>query len=366
MHDPTGVNPPSKSPLLHIRQAEPLNAGPPLDKLVHEFITPTQLFFVRSHGQVPQLDPSDYQLTIDGQVQHPLKLGIADLASFPRMRLTASLQCAGNRRDELYAIGPIPGELPWGADGISTGEWEGVPLRVVLEAAGVVPEAQHIALVGYDTTMRLGNEIPFGGSIPIAKALGSEVLLADRLNGAPLPATHGGPLRLLVPGMIGARSVKWLRSITLQAEPSQNYFQAHAYKLFPPDATAENVDWSGGIMLGDLSITSVICAPPAGSTIPTGSVALSGYAMAGGGRTIERVDITCDGGRSWVQATLGKSEPWAWRLWHAEVQLERGSQQFAVRAWDSAANTQPEQYRDVWNFKGYMNNAWHRIDLIGA
>ncbi len=353
----------SKSEILHVRQTEPLNAGPPLDQLIHQFITPTPLFFIRSHGEVPHLNIDTYQLTINGQVERPLILSLADLESFPRVRLTASLQCAGNRRDEFFAIGPIPGELPWGADAISTGEWEGVPLNAVLAAVGVRADAQHVALLGYDTTIRLGKEIPFGGSIPLTKALGSEVLLADRLNGAPLPRVHGGPLRLLVPGTIGARSIKWLRSITLQAEPSENYFQAHAYKLFAPDATADTVDWSGGIMLGDLSVTSVICEPATGAHIPAGHISLSGYAMAGGGRTIERVDITCDGGHTWIQATLGEYNPWTWRLWQTQLTLTAGEHQIAVRAWDSAANTQPKDYQDVWNFKGYMNNAWHRVSV---
>jgi sulfite oxidase len=349
---------------MQIRQAEPLNAGPRLDLLGHSYITPTELFFVRSHAVTPQIATDQYQLQVGGLVREPLILHWPDLADFPRTRLTASLQCAGNRRDELYALGAIPDELAWGADAISTGVWEGIALREILAIAGVTSDAQHVAFESYDQITKLGVTAPFGASIPLAKALSPEVLLVDRLNGEALPATHGGPLRLLVPGTIGARSVKWLHAITVQAEPSQNYFQAHAYKLFPPNTTAESVDWTSGLMLGDLSVTSVICDPAHQATLQAGPVILRGYAMAGGGRTIERVEVTYDAGQTWVQATLGQAEPWAWRLWQAQLQLPSGQHQLAVRAWDSAANTQPRELQDVWNFKGYMNNAWHRISVL--
>jgi sulfite oxidase len=348
---------------MQIRQAAPLNAGPALDQLVGSMITPIDHFFVRSHAATPELATSEYQLTISGLVHEPITFSWHDLAHFPRTSLTASLQCAGNRRDELYPLGAIPDELPWGADAISTGVWQGIRLADLLQHAGIADGAQHVAFESYDQILKLGTLTPFGGSIPLAKARSAEVLLADTLNGEPLPAIHGGPLRLLVPGMIGARSVKWLRSIMVQATPSQNFFQAHAYKLFPPHITAANVDWTEGTMLGDLSLTSVICSPANQSRSRSGQVSVQGYAMAGGDRTIERVEVTCDGGATWQQAILGEQTPWAWRLWNVELELAAGHHQLAVRAWDSAANTQPKDYHDVWNFKGYMNNAWHRIAI---
>jgi sulfite oxidase len=353
----------AKHPALRVRQSEPLNAGPPLDLLAETFVTPSERFFVRNHADPPAIDPASYRVTVEGMVRRPLSLGLADLRSLPRRRLIATLQCAGNRRDELVPFGAIPGELPWGADAISTAEWTGTPLRAVLEAAGVTDGAAHVAFQGLDTLVKHGEAISFGGSIPLAKALGDEVLLVAEMNDEPLPPIHGGPLRVVVPGHIGARSVKWLASITPQAAPSSNYFQAHAYKLFPPGITAETVDWKAGLMLGEMSLTAAICSPTAGARLGAGPVRISGYSMAGGARSIERVELTIDGGGTWQQARLGPAHPWSWRLWDAEVTLPPGRHVIAARAWDSAANTQPEDIRSIWNFKGYMNNAWHRIEV---
>jgi sulfite oxidase len=353
-----------KHPAMSVRQEAPFNGGPPLWALASSFVTPTDLFFVRSHAGTPDVDPQRYRLAVGGLVRRPLSLSLADLAALPHASVRATLQCAGNRRDELLAVGPVPDELAWGADAISTAEWSGVPLSAVLAEAGVEPGAAHVAFESLDTVERGGSRFSFGGSVPLAKALAGEVLLADRMNGEPLAPAHGFPLRVVVPGYIGARSVKWLGSVVAQAAPSDNYFQAHAYKLFPPGVTPETVDWSGGLMLGELSVTAAICAPTAGARVPAGPIAVSGYAMAGGGRTVERVDLSADGGHTWAQAQLGEGAAWTWRLWRAEVELAPGPCELVVRAWDSAANTQPEAVRSTWNFKGYMNNAWHRVAVI--
>ncbi|GAB4155605.1 MAG: sulfite oxidase [Roseiflexaceae bacterium] len=354
----------AKDPELLVRQADPLNGGPPPNQLVEAFITPTARFFVRSHAHAPVIDADAYTIRIDGLVERPQTLTLADLGGFPRHTITATLQCAGNRRDELLALGPIPDELAWGSDAISTADWSGVRLSDLLAAAGARATAAHVAFLSHDLVHKHGQSFPFGASIPLHKALANEVLLADQMNGEQLPAIHGGPIRLIVPGYIGARSVKWLAHITLQTEPSANYFQTHAYKLFPPTTTAATVDWSDGMMLGELSVTSAICTPSDGCHLSPGPLRISGYAMAGGDRTIERVEFSLDAGQTWQQAQLGERKAWAWRFWEGMIELKPGRYQLMVRAWDSAANTQPAQLAEVWNFKGYMNNAWHRIQLI--
>ena len=349
-----------------IHSSDPLNGGPPLELLAQSELTPHDLFFVRNHGNIPAVDPADYRLLIDGMVDQPLAFSLAELQhDFVRATVTATLECAGNRRDELAKVASIPGELPWGAEAISNAEWQGVPLRNLLARVGVAPQAGHVAFTGLDQVERQGRRFGFGGSIPLEKALSSEVILAYAMNGAPLPAAHGFPLRVIAPGYIGARSVKWLAELRVQAEPSDNYFQAHAYKLFPPNIHATNVDWDSGLMLGELSITAVICAPAPGARLAPGSHMLQGYAFAGGGRAIERVEVSGDGGASWCLATLlDERSRWAWRRWQAELHLEPGQGCLIARAWDSAANTQPEDPRRLWNFKGYMNNAWHRVEVL--
>ena len=342
------------------RESAPLNGGPRLERLSAGLVTPNDLFFVRNHASAPEVDPATYSLTVRGRVRRPLTLALPELRDrFAESAVTATLQCAGNRRQELLPYGEIPGELLWGEEAISTAVWEGVSLRSVLEAAGIDSGAAHVEFIGLDRIE--GKAEGFGGSIPLEKALSDEVLLADRMNGAPLPSDHGFPLRVVVPGYLGARSVKWVSEIIVRNTPSANYYQAHAYKLFPGHITPETVNWDTGMMLGEMPVTSVICAPAAETTL-RGPVEVCGYALTSGGRRIVRVEVTHDGGRTWTEAVLQPTaSPWAWTLWRAELALAPGACEIAVRAWDSAANTQPEHVQSVWNFKGYYNNAWHRV-----
>jgi len=259
-------------------------------------------------------------------------------------------------------VAPIPGEEPWSAGAIGNAEWSGALLTEVLQAAGVYPEVRHVAFTGLDEIEMGDQSFGFGGSIPVEKAMSPEVLLAYEMNGEPLTPGHGFPLRVVAPGYIGARSVKWLANIRVQEEPSSNYYQTHAYKLFPPQVDEETADWSKGLMLGELSVNSVICQPADEEALPAGPVSVRGYAVTGGDRSVERVDVSIDGGESWMSADLLEEKgPWAWRLWEASVDLDPGEYELVARAWDSAANTQPELSEQIWNFKGYMENSWHRV-----
>ena len=371
-----------KHPRLIVRQEEPLNAGPPPDLLCASPVTPYELFYVRNHGGVPRVDPGSWRLEVGGLVRRPLSLSLDDLRRLGEETVEATLECAGNRRSEMAAVAPIPGELPWGEEAIGNARWTGVPLARLLDEAGGEKGARHVAFAGLDEVERGGRRFGFGGSIPVEKARAPEVLLAWEMNGAPLPPVHGAPLRALVPGYIGARSVKWLAKVTLQEEPSDNYFQAKAYRLFPPQVTAETVDWDDwdrGRMLEDIGLNAVICAPLAGERVATGEVEVRGWAVAGAGRRVERVEVSGDGGRTWTAAELesedGKSRtdqaaqdgsPWVWRLFRAELNLAPGEREIAVRAWDSAGETQPQDPRGIWNFKGYMHNAWHRVRVTAT
>jgi len=346
-----------------VRHDSPFNAGPPPEKAAASFLTPVDLFFVRNHGDVPSIDPRTFNLTIEGNVKRPFRISLEEIQRLPRITVPATLQCAGNRRQELIAAQPIPGELGWGTEAISTAEWSGVPLRDVLAVADPTPEGRHVELIGLDETERHGHTFAFGGSIPLDKAMRSEVLLAYEMNGQPLPPVHGAPLRAVVPGWIGARSVKWLTRINLREDPSDNYFQAKAYRLFPPQTGPGNVVWETGLMLGEFNVSSVISSPVPGDTLPPGETAVRGWAFAGE-RRVERVDVSTDGGRTWRTADLEPEKSrWTWRRWEARVDLPAGSHELICRAWDSAAQTQPEDAAQVWNFKGYMNNAWHRVGV---
>lgn len=359
------MKPFSKHPGMIVHDQQPFNAESPLEPLRQSFVTPTELFYVRNHGTVPEVDPTSYRLMVSGMVERPLELSLEEIREgFPKETVTATVQCAGNRRQGLMTARQIPGETPWGAGALGNARWSGVPLREVLRAADVGEEARHVAFGGLDE-IEDGWSPNYGGSIPLHKGTSPEILLAYEMNGEPLRPEHGFPLRAVVPGYIGARSVKWLSCITLQDAPSENYFQAHEYKLFPPYVTEDTVDYSKGFALGEISLNAVICSPSDGAPVQAGSVLFQGYAVAGGGRIIERVDLSTDEGQSWSGAKLmeGEGHLWAWRFWEATLDLEPGEHQIVVRALDSAADTQPESAASVWNFKGYANNAWHRIQV---
>jgi len=353
-----------KDPSLEVLSAEPFNAQPPLRRLVDSPVTPLELFFVRTHAPIPRITETDFRLEVAGMVARPLRLRLADLkANFPELEVTATLQCAGNRRDELIRVRPVPGETPWGASAISTAVWRGMSLAALLQGAGLLDGAAHVAFLGLDVIEKEGERFGFGGSIPVWKAMLGDVLLAWEMNGEPLPPEHGYPLRVVVPGWIGARSVKWLSQIRVQSQPSDNYYQQRTYKTFPPHVDKTTVDWSQGLMLGEMSLTSVICDPGDGAEVEAGPVRVRGYALAGGQREIERVEVSADHGAHWTVATLTDAPVGAWRLWEAELELTSGAHEIVCRAWDSAAITQPEDPAHLWNFKGYMNNAWHRVRL---
>ena len=365
--------PPDKHPDFLVRQPAPLVGGPPLDLLVEHYVTPVPRFFVRDHArETPAVDGAGYRLTVGGLVRRPLVLTLAELRrDFPRVSVTAALQCAGNRRRELMDVAPIPGEVPWGAEAVGNAVWTGAPLAAVLAAAGVERGGAHVELVGLDRPRPGAGGAPpagFGGSVPLAKALGDEVLLADEMNGEPLAPRHGAPLRAVVPGYIGARSVKWVEAVTVRAEPTENYYQ-RAYSLHPPDVTSPaDADPARAAVLDESALNCVICTPADGATLHAGApLVVRGYALTGGGRTVAAVELSADGGRSWRPAALeDPADPWAWRRWRAEVAVPAAaaaerSLRLVARARDSSGTLQPAD--PVWNFKGYMHNAWHAVEV---
>ncbi|HEX2910730.1 MAG TPA: sulfite oxidase [Chloroflexia bacterium] len=350
-----------------IKSHEPLNAGTPINTLGRHFVTPAEQFFIRSHSNVPIVDPSSYRLTLDGLVNLSISLTMDDLrARFASREVTATLQCAGNRRAELHAIKPINGEVQWGIDAISTGVWTGVRLADVLKDAGVQSGAAHVLFDGLDTVEREGRYFGFGGSIPLEKALHTEVLLAYALNGQPLTAEHGFPLRVVVPGYIGARSVKWLKHICVDTQPSGNFFQTKAYKLFPPEVSTIEADWSKGQTLGGLRVNSVITSPVAGAFLEANRpFTVEGYAIGSENAVVNEVELSLDEGKTWHQVELlsPSLQTGVWQLWKAELNLPPGSYTMIVRATDSARESQPTDPFSIWNFKGYMNNACPKLQI---
>lgn len=349
VHDPAGLN----------TATWPL----PPDQL----ITPAEQFFTRSHAPVPEIDVDSWRLVVDGLVERPSSFSLGDLArEFPLVHIRATLVCAGLRRNEFLALGELPGELPWGPEAVSTGHWSGFRLSDLLRAAGLDPLANHVEFQGLDQVERQGEQFGFGGSITRAKALSPEVILATELNGKPLAPEHGYPMRVVVPGWIGARSVKWLGRITLRKYPSPNYFQSQAYRLQPIVNPENPRDVSGGTALTEIPLNAVIIHPAPGGVLPAGRVEMFGWAMGSGGRAVTGVEVSCDGGHDWVPASITRNgSAWSWSLWKASVDLPPGRHTLIVRATDGVGAQQPSSVNDTWNVKGYNNNAWYRttVDL---
>lgn len=374
--DPFLQEPKTRSPALVVNSLKPFNAETPLDKLADHFLTPNDLFYVRNHLPTPDLTADEYELEIafdkgDDDKEKVLKIG--DVKKFPKVEVVSAIQCGGNRRAEMNEIKPIKG-LMWKGGAIGNAKWGGARLKDVLEAHGFTKKLdglKHVQFEGYDCG---SDGTPYGASIPLSTALDGDVLLAYEMNGEVLPRDHGYPIRLVAPGIVGARNVKWLKRIVISDEESHSHWQRNDYKSFNPSVDWTDVDFAKSPSIQSMPVTSVICYPQQGSKVTRnkdGTVAIKGYAWSGGGAKIIRVDLTCDGGKTWQQATLdcqdGAEEPkhYGWTLWSANVKVPKGSN--AVEVWskavDSNHNLQPEDFNNIWNLRGMNSNAYSKLKL---
>ncbi|WP_223797043.1 molybdopterin-dependent oxidoreductase [Sphingomonas nostoxanthinifaciens] len=348
---------------LILRCSDPLNAETPPDKLIASFLTPQADFYIRSHGPTPEL-ADDHPVTLDGFIDHPRSYTVAELqAAFQSRTVVATMQCAGNRRAHLQGVGKTSGD-PWDVGAIGNAEWTGVALRDVLAAAGIQDGALYVGTIGADDVDVDGETAPFGASIPIAKALEPDVLIAWAMNGKPLAPEHGAPLRLVVPGYAGVRSAKWLTRIEVRDCPSDAPIQAKDYKLFPSSVTKDEADWDQGLTIEEMPLNASICSPVDGAHVDAGACGIAGYAVAFG-RAVSRVDVSVNGGTDWEQAelTVNPDAPWSWTQWRVTAGLSPGLHVLVVRAVDGAGQMQPERPEAIWNFAGYLSTAWHRITV---
>ncbi|KAI8058088.1 Oxidoreductase, molybdopterin-binding domain-containing protein [Syncephalis plumigaleata] len=366
-------DPERPSPHLIIRKAEPFNAEPALPVLTRNYITPINEFFKRNHGPIPDLNADTHKVLIsapalEGAPQRSFSM--AELRAMPRLEITAALQCAGNRRDGLNKLAKVKGVI-WAAGTISNATWAGATMRDVLKAAGI-PDANDPRVqnwhVSFEAIGDCEEDVVYGSSIPlwIAMSPQRDVLLAYEMNGKTLTRDHGFPLRVVVPGIIGARSVKWISKITVQPQESESFYQQRDYKILPPHVQEKDLSewWPRLAAIQEMNVQSVICEPEEDELVRGGPITIRGYAISGGGRSIERVDVSLDGGNTWGQAELYKTPAnpdrhWGWTLWSFRVPRIATDAEIVCRAWDIAGNTQPNL--PVYNYRGVMNNAYHRI-----
>lgn len=280
--------------------------------------------------------------------------------------------------------------IDWLDGAVMNCKWTGPLLADVLAQGGGVdlaPEQQpdaHVAFSCFQTQTQ--DDSFYGASLPLARALdpNAAILLALRMNDAPLPAKHGAPVRVVTPGIAGARCVKWLDEVCVQMGESKNYYQQHDYKILPPEAdTKEKAEawWGKVAALHDMPINSVIGVPPSHTTVARdahGRIEVKGYALPSGAHgPVVRVEVSADQGRSWHDAELhkayqgeGESEDenahevdlkWAWALWKAHIKVAKGT---GIKLWSRATDRQgnTQQQTCVWNFRGVGYNAYGEVE----
>ncbi|HEY4230300.1 MAG TPA: sulfite oxidase [Thermoanaerobaculia bacterium] len=333
----------------------PLDAETPLD-LLTTYLTPNDLFFVRHHWNPTFPDASTWRLTVDGEVDRPLSLSLADLKAMPRASETCILQCAGNGRSLHRPI--VPG-VQWRYGAVGNAKWTGVRVRDVLEKAGLKAGVRHLHTFGTDKPPE--KVPPFHRSVELDK-IREDGLIAFEMNGEPLPQVHGGPARLVVPGWAGDHWMKWLDRISPQAAPQTGFYMDTAYR-YPKTPGEPGVAFKPDEMtpVTELFVKSNITESPAGARVGKAAT-IRGFAFSGA-PDVAKVELTDDGGATWSPATLGKDhDPHAWRLWSfAYAPKKSGKVTVHARATDSRGGVQPKDA--VWNQSGYLYNAWPSVEV---
>ncbi|KAG9698278.1 ATP synthase alpha subunit vacuolar, partial [Aureobasidium melanogenum] len=292
---------------------DPLNREPPATELVSSFLT-TKDAYDRNHGDIPEIDASKHHVRVDGAVKDILDLSVSDLEALPQHTVVSALQCAGIRRHTMRtAIKEVQG-IDWFDGAVMNCKWRGPRLKDILEKAQVIlskEEKGHVAFASHAQTCQ--EDEWYGASIDLGRALDEDkdVILALEMNGEPLSKEHGFPVRVIVPGIAGARSVKWLDRITVQTVESSNYYQQHDYKILPPEAvdseTAEKF-WDTTPALQTMPVNSAIAVPEPGSKVERsadGMVLVKGFALpSGDGGEVVKVEVSGDDGKTWVEADI--------------------------------------------------------------
>lgn len=346
------------------RSARPLDLEMPVQGF-SDYITPLDRFFVRSHVYTPRVDISEWRLTVNGEVVNTLSLSSDDVRRMPAVELVSVLECAGNGRG--FYEPSMPG-LQWGHGGVGNGRWRGVRLADVLKRAGLKSSPKEVLFNGADVP--IGTMPDFQRSIPIAKALHPATLLAYEMNGETLPAEHGFPLRVVVPGWAGDSWIKWVTSITVLNHEHDGFWMARAYR-HPGRAVQPGTAVSPEQMqpVTSLRVKSVIAEPRESGGVITAvagkPLVIRGAAWSGDAGPVTTVDVSLDAGRTWTPATLRRDQrtEFGWRLWeHRWTPPREAYYTIFARARDAAGNTQPIEQE--WNPSGYGWNVVPRIGVV--
>jgi DMSO/TMAO reductase YedYZ molybdopterin-dependent catalytic subunit len=321
-------------------------------------VTPVERFYLRNHFDLPEVDVARWRLQIHGLVDKPLALSLADLRRMPQVTVEAVLQCAGNGRGLFKP--PVPG-VQWRYGAMGNAEWKGVRLKDVLQRAAPKQDAAFVQLQGAERPI-MDSTPEFIRAIPLAKALHRDTLLALTMNGKPLAPNRGLPVRLVVPGWVGDDWVRALVDVEIRADEPKTFYYDPAYR-FPvtPGAPGAPIPADQMKPMTKVNVKSLFGSLEDGQRLRPGTHQLAGVAFSGEAG-IDRVELSFDGGKSWVMAKLdGPSTPYGFRVFRHAWKAEAGSYQIACRATDSAGATQPEV--PVWNPGGYLHNAIDKVQV---
>ncbi|GMH75140.1 hypothetical protein TrRE_jg10374 [Triparma retinervis] len=354
------IHEPVRTGALKYHSVTPCNAEC-TDEGLRTFITDSGDYYIRHHGPVPIVeDKEGYEIDVGGMM---LNLGSIETIAGGRTSVTSTMQCGGNRRGRFEAHQKTSG-TQWGVGAISTAKWEGFALRDVLKMCYTEEEISrhsHVHVEGMDGTLI---------SVPRDRAMdpSKDVILATKMNDEDITPDHGFPARLIVPGVVGVRNIKWVKRITLAPEEADSMWQTgHAYKVLPTwvknVSEVDITEYEGMMEMQPQSATT------AASKTRGGGVSVEGFAYSGGGRKIVRVEVSFDGGETWRDAELkegaaqGSGRAWAWTMWSYEGEGGKGGLGGKGKVWcratDEGGRGQPEGVEGIWNLRGLGCNAWH-------
>ena len=383
--------------LVRLTGRHPFNVEPPISVLnEYKFITPSSLHYVRNHGACPRVKWEEHTITIGGSCTPlPYEITMDELVAMPARELPVTLVCAGNRRKEQNMIRQTIG-FNWGPSGVATNVWKGVMLRDLLIKAGISEKGmagKHVEFIGLEDLPNKvgpgpfkdepwGKLVKYGTSVPLARAMNPayDIIVAYEANGEVLQPDHGYPVRLIIPGYIGGRMIKWMKEINVIPYETKNHYHYHDNRILPPHITAEeslkgNWWYKPEYIFNELNINSAIACPDHNETISISKsidkeYQMSGYAYTGGGRKITRVEISVDGGTHWELADLHRTERpteygmyWCWIWWSFGLKVADlvGCKEIWCRAWDESNNTQSND--PTWNLMGMGNNQTFRVKV---
>ncbi len=359
-----------KDERLIVHNSRPGVLETPVELLRQHRLTPKQLLFIRNNQVLPgalTLEPppsTGWTLELTGLIGRTRSVKLEDITRLEQIEVEAVLQCSGNGRS-FYARSVKTRGTQWGRGGMGNLRWKGAPLGKLVESLQleVDPRARFLAAEGKDPPVT-AQAPDFEHSVPLDDAL-DKGLLAVEMNGEPIPALHGGPLRLVLPGYYGTMNIKWLHKLRFEAEESRNRHHIRRYRTFvkPVEAgSAQPISAETSSPTWRQKIKTIIWKPIEGETLKAGAVEVAGVAWNDGAARIAAVEVSVDKGRTWHSAEVQKpSGPYAWHHWKSTVQIAGTSREIWARSIDALGHGQPADGAVHWNPSGYE---WYGVDKV--